>query len=411
MRQIIKIRGKILNNRLKLFTFHLKPSLLAILSAFIFLFSACQVVPEQYIPLSETTDWQNYLSQNEPKEGYRYYYEALNNAQKAAYLRLLSGMAAFEEKIDIPVLSEQELTQVLTAVSYDNPELFSYRQKWTHQTGGKSDYLIPVYAASQRETELKITEMMLAAKKIADVANTLPSNFEKELYIHDEIAKLCQYETNAVEDVENYPYAYTAFGALVEGKAVCEGYSRAFQLVLTMCGIKNHLVVGKGTNNEGITEGHMWNLVFIDGEKYNVDLTWNDPKGADGVIHDYFNITDAQLSLDHSEFDTASAGAVSTAQNYFVKTQKYFETYDNNTKNAIGKLLSELETAGKDSLEIRFATKDVFDAAKKALFDKQEIYLLVTEATKNFTQKVDGSQVYYSESAKLMVMRIGIVFG
>lgn len=64
---------------------------------------------------------------------------------------------------------------------------------------------------------------------------------------------------------------YTAFGALVSGRAVCEGYSAAFLLLCKeadlWCAYRHGLP--KGT-------GHVWNMIKLDSGIYNVDVTWCD---------------------------------------------------------------------------------------------------------------------------------------
>lgn len=67
---------------------------------------------------------------------------------------------------------------------------------------------------------------------------------------------------------------YTAFGALIGRKAVCEGYTSAYYLLCKeanlWCAYRNGLPEG---------QGHTWNMVKIDGKIYNVDVTWCDGYG------------------------------------------------------------------------------------------------------------------------------------
>ena len=85
----------------------------------------------------------------------------------------------------------------------------------------------------------------------------------------------------------------TAAGALVDGKCVCEGYARAFQLLCEKAGITAMCILGNARSN-GETEGHMWNAVRVDGVWYFCDPTWNDTTssekyllvGGDTVCHE-----------------------------------------------------------------------------------------------------------------------------
>ena len=53
---------------------------------------------------------------------------------------------------------------------------------------------------------------------------------------------------------------YTAYGCLVEGRAVCAGYAKAFKLLLGRCGISCYYVVGEAGGGK-----HGWNCVELDG--------------------------------------------------------------------------------------------------------------------------------------------------
>lgn len=59
-------------------------------------------------------------------------------------------------------------------------------------------------------------------------------------------------------------------GPLFYKKAVCEGYSKLFQQILSILNIKSLVVSGGGRKVDG---GHVWNQVEINGVWYNADVT------------------------------------------------------------------------------------------------------------------------------------------
>ena len=116
------------------------------------------------------------------------------------------------------------------------------------------------------------------------------SEYEKEKYLHDALALRVTYI-----DSEN---AHNAYGALVEGEAVCEGYAEALQCLLHRVGIQSFIAIGSSVNpSTGSSEGHAWNTVKIDGKYYHVDLTWNDQGSK--LFRAYFNVSDAIILKDH----------------------------------------------------------------------------------------------------------------
>ncbi len=76
--------------------------------------------------------------------------------------------------------------------------------------------------------------------------------------------------------------AHDAYGALVEGRAVCQGYSDAIKLLCDYYNIP--CVCISGTANGG---GHMWNAVQMDdGKWYFIDCTWDDQESR--TYYDFF---------------------------------------------------------------------------------------------------------------------------
>ena len=136
------------------------------------------------------------------------------------------------------------------------------------------------------------------------------TDYEKELAIHDYIVVHCQY--GYVESSKDY--AYRAYGALVQNKAVCNGYAEAMALLMTCVGIENQIVTGTADN-----ELHAWNQVCLDGNWYQVDATWDDPLPDRGVFagHEYFNVTDEIMDERHDWKQDAFPACDSTDYNYY----------------------------------------------------------------------------------------------
>lgn len=126
------------------------------------------------------------------------------------------------------------------------------------------------------------------------------SDLEKEKAIHDYVV------LNTKFDYDNYskntapPHDYDAYGILINGTGVCEGYAETVKLLLNMAGI--NCVVVSGEANNGTWQSHAWNIVKIDGKYYELDTTWDDsvPDIIGYVRYDYFNVNDSQMAKDHN---------------------------------------------------------------------------------------------------------------
>ncbi len=140
----------------------------------------------------------------------------------------------------------------------------------------------------------KLTEQKAAEIVSTNICENMPP-YMKEYIIHDYIVENCQYATDY--DTNPNPDYYTAYGALIGGKAVCNGYAYAAKLLLDLCGIENSIITG---TSKGI--GHAWNIVKLDDAYYHMDTTWDDPVSFDGLdhhTHEYYNMNDGEISRDH----------------------------------------------------------------------------------------------------------------
>ena len=77
------------------------------------------------------------------------------------------------------------------------------------------------------------------------------SDFEKEIQIIKYLVATVTYDT----DVYNNEFlgltdTYKAYGALVNHKAVCSGYAKAFDLLCKYSGLSTTVVTGTATNSE-----------------------------------------------------------------------------------------------------------------------------------------------------------------
>ena len=109
------------------------------------------------------------------------------------------------------------------------------------------------------------------------------------------------------EESTNSKDQYTIYGALKNGKAVCEGYARAFKYFMDGIGVPCVLASGTAQNSQGETESHAWNYVQIDNKWYAIDVTWDDPvvmggeEQTDEMKYQYFLKGSEEFFKDHKE--------------------------------------------------------------------------------------------------------------
>lgn len=221
----------------------------------------------------------------------KWYYNHISARQKQVYRRLYESAKNNVDVIDVSdiVVNKNDVFAAFWAFDYENPQFLPLGSGYeiTFLNAKLSNYVKSVKILYGR-TDVPQTEFENRAETVLEEARALESDYEKLKYVHDWIVDNTEYtKTGSLYESE-------ADGPVVYGKALCEGYSKAFMYFAQSLGFP--CICSVGTAN---LEEHMWNMVKIGGRWYNVDVTWDDPKGADGARHDYFLINDAQIRLDH----------------------------------------------------------------------------------------------------------------
>lgn len=138
---------------------------------------------------------------------------------------------------------------------------------------------------------------------LRDYVGDYMTDFEKVNAIYDYLATYVTYDYKLLEMDDEQSFepgvvasdyqSFTAYAALVEGIAVCDGISSAFKLLCTMEGIESIEVIGAAANG-----GHAWNKVKLGNVWYGVDTTWSRTTLTDVgefVSHRYFMINEIGL--------------------------------------------------------------------------------------------------------------------
>ncbi len=309
----------------------------------------------------------------------RHGYEALKDDKKEyLYNHLMESIYSISDEADehghyrisrIKVwerrLSEFDIREVINAFISDNPEYF-----WIENLFG--------YAYSDEDTIIEFYSVLSAAdceryirrfnEKINAVLSAIPdgkNEYEREKQIHDILLKNCVYKTGVTGSADGWQY-FTAYGAIVEGEAVCEGYAKSMQILLSRAGIPCSMVRGDAG---GVA--HMWNVVELGGKWYHLDPTWDDNDTEGTISYEYFNLTQDAILKNHticedieSVVDTEESESIDplVRYNFYIPmcNQKAMNYY-----YVEGVLIQECSTADEEQL-----TAAIFERAKN-----QEVYV------------------------------------
>lgn len=233
----------------------------------------------------------------------KYFYNQLESYSKTIYKAFESNKENMKEgtyKINLGtsfsnILSKQNgqeelgkyYQSAIEAYTYDNPDAFylspnkmylniettTKGQNKTYNVyinnGEEANYLNEEFSNKQ-DINLALEKIEAIRKQI--IHNKTGNDYEDIKMVHDYLVENIEYDTSLQEK-----NIYNIYGALINGKCVCEGYARAFKYLLDGLGIESTMVIGKGINSSGQSENHAWNYVKLENNWYAVDCTWDDP--------------------------------------------------------------------------------------------------------------------------------------
>ena len=133
------------------------------------------------------------------------------------------------------------------------------------------------------------------------------------------------------------------------------------------------LVTGKTDKGEN----HAWNQVRIDGEWYNLDVTWDDMDVPEGARKVYFLCNDETFSRTHIAENTYFNPFECTASesNYYVKNGLFAR----NAEEA-GKIIKREFAKGNKRIDLKFADADSYRSFKKEYVEEQRMFDIVLES-------------------------------
>ena len=331
----------------------------------------------------------------------RYFRRQLNSSQQEIYDKIRDGVAVHAETISFETADEDDISLLLGYVLYDYPEYFWYRGggSWTSRTTGTTDsYKIELrpeyeYAASEYQNYAAVVEAAFQPK-INELSGC--SDYEKVVGVYEYLIDYTEYDDAYV--------GKSIYEMARDHRAVCEGYARATQYMLTKLGVETLYVVGNAGNGEGGMEGHAWNIVKLDGEYYNVDTTWGDPVGdplyggsSQTMNHAYLCVTDIDLQNTHMRDDNPYPTCSGTKYNWYRQNNRYMETYDEDL------IASCIHGYGTET-EIQFATDELYNEAMNKLFDNGRMFNVASKALGTGNASISYVYHYYENMRVISVV-------
>ena len=291
---------------------------------------------------------------------YGYYFNQLPKDEKEIYVKIDDAAKNIKKTVFLGTIETQglsdKISKILTAYFYDNPEIYYVSNQYTVSTSDlrlfklstlKLNYIID----SPEEIKIKNIQIDNVVNEIvSSVITENMTEFEKELAIHDELVKQVNYYV--YDSIDTIPsIKHTAYGALVQKEAVCDGYSKAFKLLLDKVGIDNIIIRG---STEQVA--HAWNVVSIGDEYYHVDATSDRLINVENyAIHTYFNLNDKQIADTHVIDNSYNIPQCNSDEYEYYNQMKYYISKQDNLYNKLNKIVNSQKES--EILEIKVDEK------------------------------------------------------
>lgn len=336
-----------------------------------------------------------------------YYGEAyleLSEEHRIAYRLIEQGIAGLSPCIifeGIVSINYVQMVKIMHAVTVDNPQYFWFLEEGKYyfedvNDGGNITRFEPKYILDGKAVAVgsqELSDAMYAFHtKVQQIVQGIPVNlttdYEIALYLHDYLAQTVTYTLEG-----EHPSAYAA---LIHGEAACYGYSKAYQCLLNAAGIRARTITGNSSDGEGNLSGHAWNQIWLDGDCYYADVTWDDFEEI--VHHAYFAVPLSRISRDHFADETFALTPCNhaTIDHYRLSMGPGTAVFDHYATAEEAAACFRVEQGTGDSAvfacEIRYLDEDIFSWFN-AILPKLSKLLGLSDAAKAYYY--DIGDVYY----------------
>ena len=264
----------------------------------------------------------------------RYYYNQLDDESKIIYMEIINNLEKIKNGEDYIKISSK-LSSLANSDDFNTAIMNAFQNAWdafrndnvdifyidgskmcivtkTIKRGTKTSY---EFYLSKGTNKNYIVEGLNTASDVDNAVKfinnceekiigtiTEKNDYYKIMKVHNWIVDNLEYDTQEIANNSNI------YGALKNNKVVCEGYARLFKSIMDKLGIPCVLISGEGVNLETNTkENHAWNYVYLHGQWYAVDPTWDDPiiigsgKVNQDIKYKYFLLGSNEFFKSHIE--------------------------------------------------------------------------------------------------------------
>lgn len=155
---------------------------------------------------------------------------------------------------------------LISSTLNEHPDLYFVNNRYSYYSGdGYITSLVFTYSDAYDDAAFD-----REAGKALAAADGCANDLQKAIVLHDWLTVNCEYDQENLLANTLPEESFRAYGVFVNRIAVCQGYALAYKYLLNQVGIDCYMVTSDEID-------HAWNLIKLDGQYYQVDVTWDDP--------------------------------------------------------------------------------------------------------------------------------------
>ncbi len=256
----------------------------------------------------------------------------LNSDELRAYSLVEEALRKHATTCDVSKIPRTvNMQDIILTVLGDNPDIIYVDKTRIKTTTGLFGKQISFERCVSSAREAQWEEQL--QKALEDAVWEIDKNAKNDKDILRGISEYLQrnvrYEQDELRAVtlgkSPHPEAHNAYGALVNHRAVCDGFSAAYALIAQYFGMKCMVVDGRSSYRRGTEVEHAWNIVEYQGEYFHIDATWdaNTYEFVEAYSYGYFGLDDDEVSVDHEWNYKRTPKCNSNKLSYFIERGLY----------------------------------------------------------------------------------------
>ncbi len=283
-------------------------------------------------------------------------------------------------------------------------------------------YSVTYYTTKTQESELtEALNQVMGSLKLDG-----KSNYEKIKIIYDYVCANVTYDYENLND-DSYKLKCTAYAALMNHTAICQGYSNLLYRMLLEAGIDCRIISGNANGGP-----HSWNIVRLGTKYYNLDATWDATYYSNGLTYQYFlksdaNFTDHTRDTDYvltsfyasypmadTDYDVQNPEPDISLKDCTIKLSSSSYTYNGKAKKPTVTVTYNNQTL-KENVDYTVSYKNNVNAGTKAsvIIAGKSGSICVGSVTKKFTIKkaantITASNIKKTISGKKRTISLGV---